>query len=237
MKKLIIFLFILTLFGLTSNSSLIASSPSTSLKDYHSITFYTETTTLQNYHLLREIILLPEGDFNENQAIQMIQRINNVDTSILKTLVEKGIHIKLFTGNLTDEPTMANLEGKRPRGYSKNGRTWGDVPGIGGSKLVLAKIGCSEKGKGHGSINLELHELGHTVDYYVYHSIRNDKNFLKTWQREVESLFPQQTYFIKYPEEYFAETFAYYYLSDETRSLLKSYAPHTYSIMQQLVLK
>ncbi|WP_420535002.1 anthrax toxin lethal factor-related metalloendopeptidase, partial [Bacillus mycoides] len=45
--------------------------------------------------------------------------------------------------------------------------TWDDVPGVGsdiGGKPVMARIGFSERGKGHGSINLELHEIAHAID-------------------------------------------------------------------------
>ncbi|MCH1626380.1 anthrax toxin lethal factor-related metalloendopeptidase [Ferdinandcohnia quinoae] len=236
MKNVFVFIVILGLTGLSFNNSGAASTQSIPLKDYQSITFYTETSNLQNYNLLKKIVLLPKGDFNEIEATQMILRINNVDSSILEKLVQQGINIKLFTGKLTDEPSVSHLEGEKPRGYSEKGHTWDEVPGIGGSKLVLAKIGYSEKGKGHGSINLELHELGHSVDNFVYDSIRNDQIFLKIWRKEVTKLFPGETYFLQYPEEYFAETFALYYLSAETRNQLKKSAPLTYSLFQQLIL-
>ena len=75
--------------------------------------------------------------------------------------------IKLFTGKLTDNPTASHLSGMIPRGYVNN-TTWDDVPGLGGSKTVLVKIGASHKGNGHSSVNLELHELAHSIDNYVF---------------------------------------------------------------------
>ena len=51
---------------------------------------------------------------------------------------------------------------------TENDATWDDVPGMGGSHTVFVKIGASDKGNGHGSVNLELHELAHSVDHIVY---------------------------------------------------------------------
>ena len=57
-----------------------------------------------------------------------------------------------------------------------------------GSHTVLVKIGASDKGKGHGSVNLELHELAHSVDQIVYGGIRDDDKFLSIWRKEVHSI-------------------------------------------------
>ncbi|MEF2098411.1 hypothetical protein V3595_27995 [Bacillus sp. CFBP9009] len=46
-------------------------------------------------------------------------------------------------------------------------------------------VGASDKGKGHGSVNLELHELAHSIDKIVYNGIRDDVNFLGIWGKEV----------------------------------------------------
>src|SRR5690606_14826489 len=124
--------------------------------------------------------------------------------------------------------------GKKPRGYSENGPTWDEVPGIGGSEVVLAKIGSSDKGKGHGSINLELHELAHSIDKFVFDSISDDPYFLAIWEKEVNLLFPNRSYFSDFPEEYFAESFAMFYLSDQTRNHLKLVAPMTYQLFVEL---
>jgi hypothetical protein len=113
-------------------------------------------------------------------------------------------------------------------------KTWDDVPGVGGSKTVLVKIGASEKGNGHGSVNLELHELAHSVDRYVYDEIRHDPTFLEIWEAEKEILFPGKTYFTSYPEEYFAETFAMFYLGNETKEELKMRAPKTFMFYSSL---
>ncbi|MFT4414120.1 anthrax toxin lethal factor-related metalloendopeptidase [Fredinandcohnia humi] len=233
MKKIVfIFLFIVLIGSAYPLGE--ASHHGILLKDYHSITLFTQTTTMQNYDILKDIILLPEKNFSETNASQMIDRINSIDSYILERLREEGVQLKLFTGNLTDEPTAAYLKGKKPRGYSEDGPTWDTVPGIGGAKVVLAKIGHSEKGKGHGSVNLELHELAHSIDVVVFDSISENPMYLSIWEKESNKLFPGRTYFTTYPEEYFAEAFAMYFLSNETRQELQSTAPLTYELFMNL---
>lgn len=233
MKKVVILTLLFVLVGFTYHPGE-ASPHGVALKDYQSLTLYTETSNLQNYETIKNLILLPETSFNETAAAKMIERVNQIDNLILQGLVNEGVVLKLFTGDLTDEPTAAYLKGKKPRGYSVNGPTWDDVPGIGGSEVVLAKIGYSDKGKGHGSINLELHELAHSIDKFVFGSISQDPYFLAVWKKEVKLLFPERSYFSDYPEEYFAESFAMYYLSDQTRNQVKVSAPMTYQLFIEL---
>jgi Pro-Pro endopeptidase len=83
---------------------------------------------------------------------------------------------------------------------------------------------------------LELHELAHTIDNYVFGSIRTNETYLKIWKKEAPVLFPGNSYFINYPEEYFAESFAMYYFNDESRELLKVKAPMTYQMLKNLEL-
>jgi Pro-Pro endopeptidase len=125
------------------------------------------------------------------------------------------------------------LAGQTPRGYHSQ-ITWDEVPGIGGSEVVLVKIGNSEKGMGHGSVNLELHELAHSIDRLVFQSISKDKTFQFIWEEERGILFPGNSYFILHAEEYFAETFAMYYLNEETKEQLKKFAPQTYDFFKEL---
>ena len=181
---------------------------------------------------LNQIIVLPKQSFDQKEAAAMITRIASLPSSFLEKIKQSGITVKLFTGKLTDNPTAKQLAGQVPRGYQAN-ITWDNVPGIGGSKVVLAKIGSSEKGKGHGSVNLELHELAHSIDRYVLGEISSSKKFRLVWEKEHEQLFPGNSYFL-YPEEYFAETFAMYYLNNDTKEILHRKAPKTFEFINQL---
>lgn len=211
-----------------------ASTNGILLKDFSSITFFISREQIENYHLLEHIVVLPEDSFNQTEAINMIQRINLIHPTLLQQLISENITIKLFNGKLTDEPSAAHLKGITPRGYSNKSKTWDEVPGIGGGKTALVKIGHSENGNGHGSLNLELHELAHSIDRHVLNLIRENIIFQKIWKEEANVVFPNRDYFITYPEEYFAETFVMYYLSNDTKKELKVKAPMTYELFRQI---
>lgn len=180
-----------------------------------------------------KFVILPEDEFDQQEAASIIRRLVLLPDSMIRKAVDSNIKVKLFEGNLTDNPSARHLKGIIPRGYTSK-RTWDQVPGIGGSRTVLVKIGSSEKGKGHGSVNLELHELAHSLDRHVYGSIREEKRFLEIWKRESRLLFPGRAYFLDYPEEYFAESFAMFYIGGLPARLLKEAAPQTYQYIEGL---
>jgi Pro-Pro endopeptidase len=186
-----------------------------------------------SFQQLNEMILLPKSLFDEKAAAGIITRMANLPESLLEKINEENITLKLFTGKLTDNRTARYLAGQIPRGYNTQ-TTWDEVPGIGGSQVVLVKIGHSEKGKGHGSVNLELHEIAHSIDNLVFQNISKNKEFQLIWEEERGILFPGNSYFILHSEEYFAETFAMYYLNEETKVQLKKLAPQTYDFFQTL---
>lgn len=216
---------------------LLGNSPSPidsiKLKDLSSNSILYNQLELQSAESLGEIILLPKDPFNQREAAAMISRIDGLPSSMLEKVRDKKITVKLFEGKLTDNRSARNLSGISPRGY-KSDKKWDEVPGIGGSKTVLVKIGYSEKGKGHGSANLELHELAHSVDRYVYNEIRYNQKFLKVWKQERSILFPGQAYFLTFPEEYFAEAFAMYFVGGKYADELQEKAPATYEFIQGL---
>lgn len=194
-----------------------------------------ETTQLElNKPIVGELVYLPGHSFAEDEAIKMIENIQKVDQNILLLAAEESIQIKLFTGSLTNQNGLSRLKELKPRGYGSNDPNWDLVPGMSDERVVYAKIGHSEFGKGHGSVSLELHEFAHAIDRYVFHYVRLNPIFINIWKQEVESLFPLRNYFIQFPEEYFAETFAMYYFSDESRLTLQKKAPLTYTFIQSL---
>ena len=211
-----------------------ASFDSIMLADYpKNSELYQLLNTDSSLEQINQMIELPKSLFDEKEAAAIINRIGNLPETLLKKSNKQGIILKLFTGKLTDNRTAQYLAGQIPRGYHSQ-TTWDEVPGIGGSQVVLVKIGYSEKGKGHGSVNLELHELAHSIDSLVYQSISKDKQFQLIWEEERGILFPGNSYFILHAEEYFAETFAMYYLNDVTREQLQKIAPQTYEFFKSL---
>jgi Pro-Pro endopeptidase len=230
-RLLLILAIILISLALLGNSK--ASDEGILLRDYPNTTLLKSLLHIDENSMINEIIILPVEDFDEKNAALMISNIQQLPTSLLTKIQENDIYLKLFTGKLTDNPTANHLKGLIPRGY-KSDKKWDDVPGIGGGKIVLVKIGHSEKGMGHGSINLELHELAHSIDRIVYKKLRYDPFFLNVWTKEKHSLFKGKTYFITLPEEYFAEAFAMYYKDEVNRAILEERAPETYEYIKNL---
>ncbi len=185
--------------------------------------------------VMDKLIVLPETDYDEYEAKQMIDRLSKIDYRILEELANANVKIKLTNTNVTGVEEYDNLKGVTPRGWESTGKTWDDIPGAGGNPVV-ARIGHSEPSykNGHGAKNLELHETAHAIDYYVFDRISNKSEFLSIMNVEGEKLFPNDSYRGGYSEEFFAETFAMYYLNDKTNQELKEKAPLTYKFMEEL---
>ena len=189
-KQFLLFLILLS-FMIMGNSQ--AEKGGLKLLHFPSNAPIKNTMPLTSESELNHIIVLPKDTFDENEAAEIISRIDSLPTSLLKKVRSQGIIVKLFTGKLTDNPTASHLSGMIPRGYVNN-TTWDDVPGLGGGKTVLVKIGSSNKGNGHSSVNLELHELAHSIDIYVFNELRYNRDFLEIWNQEKNQLFPGISY-------------------------------------------
>ncbi|MEH7113469.1 toxin [Neobacillus niacini] len=211
-----------------------ASFDSVLLADYpRNSELYQLLNTDSSLESLNQMIELPKTLFDEKEAAAIINRIGQLPETLLIKSNNQGIILKLFTGKLTDNRTARYLAGQIPRGYHSQ-TTWDEVPGIGGSQVVLVKIGHSEKGKGHGSVNLELHELAHSIDSLVYQNISKSRKFQLVWEEERGKMFPGNSYFILHAEEYFAEAFAMYYLNEDTNEQLQVIAPETFAFIKSL---
>ncbi|KGX83301.1 anthrax toxin lethal factor-related metalloendopeptidase [Pontibacillus marinus] len=202
--------------GITLNKAISSEEPS-------------ELSSLQNKDILKSMIYVPYKVEEEQALENMLKTIDGIDRPLLQFLQANGVMIRLFNGNLTDEPLLFPLKWKRPRGWEQD-VTWSEVPGSGGGWLISAKIGSSSPGNGHSSINLELHEIGHTVFNHLSDSQK--AQFKEAWQEEVNMMFPKREYFSSYISEYFSESFAFYYYNANTSNHLKWNAPLTYKFME-----
>ncbi|RSD26286.1 anthrax toxin lethal factor-related metalloendopeptidase [Mesobacillus subterraneus] len=232
MRKIIqIFIVIVLSFTMLGSSN--ANMEGIFLYEYPKQSLLYESLNPEAVQLAGNLVVLPEKDFDQAEAAMIINRLTVLPETMLRKAVNSNIKVKLFEGSLTDNPTASHLKGVVPRGYTSK-KTWDQVPGIGGSRTVLVKIGSSEKGKGHGSVNLELHEFAHSLDRHVYGGIRQEERFLEIWKRESRLLFPGRAYFLDYPEEYFAESFAMFHIGGMPSKLLKEAAPQTYQYIEAL---
>lgn len=184
-------------------------------------------------NLIENFIVLPTDDYDRVESDKMIRRILAVKNDFLQEFKEKGGVIKLINTNITGDENYSYLKGITPRGWENTGKTWDDIPGIGG-QIVVVRIGYSEPSveNGHGAYNLELHELAHGLDYYVFDNISATEKFKKV-MNESKRLFGDDPYF-SYPEEYFADSFAKYYLNEKSRQEMKRLAPATYEFIESL---
>jgi len=174
-------------------------------------------------------------------AREMTNRIGKIEKNILEKLTEKQTYIKLIDYPLTDTKEYSNLKGVIPRGWegAKDAKgkqlTWDDVPGAGSqeNRPVIARIGYSDRGNGHSTINLELHETAHAIDRVVFRDISHNPWFEAPFHEEQKKFLPDR--YFENKEEYFAECFAYYYFNDVSRKELQEKAPVTYSYMETLI--
>ena len=184
-------------------------------------------------NIISNLIQLPGDSYDKTEADRIVERLSRIYPRILNGLLNKGIHIKLINTPITDLPEYAFLKGMLPRGWENTGKTWNDVPGVSGNPIAI-RIGYSEPGKGHGAVNLELHETAHTVDGYLFNAISGTKKFKDIWKKEVTDLFGENSYFLNYCDEYFAEAFAMFYLDNEHKYELSNRAPLTFKFIQNL---
>jgi hypothetical protein len=182
---------------------------------------------------ISQLIELPASSYNKQDANSMISRIKQFQPDILTRLVQNGVKIRLITGKLTDEPEYKELKGVTPRGWEGTGKTWDDIPGVGGNPVIL-RIGYSDSGHGHGSLNLELHETSHAIDTHVFNNISQSEEFTQLFKKEAKQLFPTSSYMDSYSEEYFAESSCMFVYSLETRNKMKRIAPLTYAFFVRL---
>lgn len=194
---------------------------------------FTIIASAENNVLDYVVILETKDEYDINEAARMKERLGRIHPNIIQALYNQGIVIKLINFPLTDLPEYEYLRGVVPGGWEGTGKTWEDVPGAGGNPSV-ARIGYSEPSEWHGTINLELHEIAHAIDGYVFDNISNTQRFNAIHKTEQTHFLPEG-YFAN-PSEYFAEAFGYYYLGGERKSRLKQLAPETHKFIENLPL-
>jgi hypothetical protein len=159
--------------------------------------------------------------------------------TILITLKKRKEYLHLVGESITTHPELHYLSGVIPRGHKV---TWDEIPGVGASHphptvIVVDKQGAAH----HGSQSLVLHEMGHTIDRYLKNSnnaydYSSSKNFQLVHQNtSFSSLYGEDrmSYFSNYTEENFAELFALYFDSPESRQYLELNEPKAYNWFEQ----
>lgn len=181
-----------------------------------------------NPYLQNMVDVRASSEESQQEAQRMINRMNNVENSILYQTSSNGAVFILADTPITEQPEFAHLKGIVPRGHTDS---WDSIPGAGGH-VSMARIGNSDYGKGHSAINLELHEYGHVVDSFtVGVKVSETEQFKNIHAEEVDKLFgsSSQLEYYNIVEEYFGEAFAMYYYTSESRAELLEKAPKTHA--------
>ncbi|WP_068608302.1 anthrax toxin lethal factor-related metalloendopeptidase [Paenibacillus swuensis] len=188
---------------------------------------------ISSTYLQEQLIIRPQGSYDAEEADAMVGRVFQLYPNLIEGLIYNDVHIKLTKGKITDEPEMAKYRGVIPRGWENTGKTWDDIPGSSGS-TVVARIGYSERGKGHDTENLELHETFHAVDTYLFDDISQSERFRKLWREEAGNYFWGDRYMDTYSEEYFAEVSCMMFATEASRTIVETKLPETYSFLESL---
>ncbi|MER2108887.1 MAG: S-layer homology domain-containing protein [Solibacillus sp.] len=192
----------------------------------------------ESAEILTQFITVPQHTYDTVEVEKVMTRISRIPEPYLRELVKNGVELRLINTLLTDQPEYEHLKGVTPRGWEHTGKTWDDVPGIGGNPIIV-RIGQSDFNSGHGTLNLELHETAHVIDSYLFKSVSQSAEFQDIMHKELDNLIkdhPNQynKVYFTYPEEYFAESFVYFYLNDTRHEELQQKAPLTYQFFLEL---
>lgn len=177
-----------------------------------------------------------------NQVVDVYTRL---PWNLVRTLRDRNRGIDLVSGGVTNHP-RANFVGTlRPRGWSgtrtvdslAGGGAIGDLPTI----IAGDRLNDRSEAHGHGSTDLVLHEVGHTVDRYFRDNLETfDYSVSRPFIALVEgmdyaSFYAEHllAYHRDYAEENFAELFTRYYLSTESRSTLEWKLPGVSEFFEQ----
>jgi len=146
------------------------------------------------------------------------KEVDKVPKGLLAKVAKNGGSMDLVVNSgITIHPSYKHLKGKIPRGWEGTGKGWDNIPGAGGTwnkpKTILV---ANKTGVGHGSINLTLHEHGHTVDAIFTKgssTLSGSNKWQGIWKTNSNKGLIASPYEADYAEEYFAEKFAEYFNS------------------------
>lgn len=193
--------------------------------------------------------ILVKNEFTSTPEVKgTIEKIKKLPGNILEMLVKSSIKINYVNKRITDIPEFSSLkEGKdselRVFGVFKYPDIYVDF----GAKDEMANDSIDSFD------TITIHEIGHAYDY-LYNILNNSEEytissttrFYTAWKDEAKQLFSNKNmsknneynnYYAESQYEYFAQSFAYYFTSEETRKFLEEKAPDSYRFMKNEVDK
>jgi hypothetical protein len=158
--------------------------------------------------------------------------LKKIPDALLNLALKTNRTLFITMGPITEAPQMAHLKGVVPRGWDS---PWDVIPGSGGGRFG-AIVNVESLITGHGSVNLVLHEVLHSIDEackdLANRSFSEEPEFLRLWRET--SYLPDDSYMQNYPKEAFAEFGAWYFNSIETRKMLREIYSEWYVYFRDL---
>lgn len=208
-----------------------------------------QVSTVQAESLtINNLITKDSMDIKSNKTMQRALMVanNNLPTNIKQQLYRENYTIKLQK----DLIHFANDKVEWAQGVNNSYKR----------EITVADYQLPKNSKAKDEILTEnnsftlLHEIGHTVEkQYIsltdgtYRILSENTSFVKAFDTEKYQMFNPDNfkdcnddylrYFRLYASEYFAECFAFYYNSKESKALLKTHAPQTYQFIKNYVDK
>lgn len=179
-------------------------------------------------------VVLVHDNITEKELNQFKKSFLKFPSDLNKELLDQGRVIHLIKGRgVTADPTW---EGKNK---TFDGRDWSGVPGAGGSTYWNrpTRIVVNRLHQGHGAIDLFLHEEAHTLDFtYGDSRISNNQAWTEVFAKTSVKKYLQKICrnYCKDKREAFAELFAHYYHSVQTRRQLELAAPEAATFFKRL---
>jgi hypothetical protein len=164
--------------------------------------------------------ILPGFDVTEKELQEVKSSYNKIPVGLRYAAEANGAGIDLITGGAGNHPDLVYLKNQST---FDGGRTFADLPGVGGGPTLNNKhtvISVDLIGAGRdGSEDVVLHEHAHSIDAYL-----NNLSSQSDWMAIFDQHKNDPTFFTSYErsrsEEAFAESFANYYNSPQTRATL-----------------
>src|SRR5690625_218876 len=200
---------------------------------------YSEQHTYPNKILEEQItVYSKDGQYDVEDVQKSINLLEKLPPHIFDILEIKDIQIIFVEFPIPDLKGLEFLdEEEGVRGYSEGSTYRDDVFGfyIEEESIKRAIVRTDEDIRESRSPFLTLHEIGHAMSYGdLFTDYFSTDEFINAHRDEKPVLFPDDDYFdIK--SEYFAEIFAYYFMSDELRKELREKAPKSFGYIERFI--
>ncbi|MDP4089197.1 MAG: Ig-like domain-containing protein [Bacillota bacterium] len=205
---------------------------------------YCDLEVIDRDEALKRIIV--QNEFVDNDKVKRtMDRIKELPGDILEMLVKSEIKIRYVAQKITDMKEFSSLKTAEDNDLM--------VYGAFNYPNIVVDVRFNEEDPINSFDTVTIHEIGHAYDY-LYNVVHNSSDyklsstsqFYSTWKNEAPQLFnsensdkPEEylSYYTNSKDEYFAQSFAYYFCGDETRNFLKEKAPESYEFIKDRIEK